>query len=167
MSPTTLQEWSGLKAQHINSFALRTLGYKDLLANLVHPYVPRTVALDAPHQEEVIASREKWVLKPANGSEGQGIYFGTEYTDATWKTLLAQLPPGYIAQEFVVLPQRVVSIYTNDSIVDQELYYDFCPHFFIQSGKVVSVGHILMRFSKSPVVNVSQGGAIGYHEVVS
>jgi hypothetical protein len=167
MSSAELQSWSGLQAQHINSFALRTLGYKDLLASGTHPYVPRTLLLDPRHLSEVIASRAQWVLKPANGCEGQGIYFGKDYTDDGWQTLVGQLSTGYIAQEFVTLPQRTVSIYMNEGIEERHLFYDFCPHFFIQSGKVVGSGHVLMRFSQSPVVNVSQGGAIGYHQVTS
>jgi len=164
MSVQDLQQWQGIDVQHINSFALRTLGYKDLLADSTHPYIPQTILLDATNRAEVAVAPAKWVLKPANGCEGQGIYFGKNYEESKWKQLLDTLPIGYIAQEFVSLPKQSISIYIDGDIKERELFYDFCPHFFIQSGRVVGTGHILMRFSESPVVNVSQGGAIGYHQ---
>jgi len=166
MTANEINQWHASSVQHINSFALRTIGYKDLLAHSSHPYIPRTMLLDSVTKVEILESQSKWVLKPANGCEGQGIYFGKDHTAATWETRLAELPVGYIAQEFVELPKRTVSIYADDGIEERELFYDFCPHFFIKSGKVVGTGHVLMRFSKSPIVNVSQGGAIGYHEPV-
>jgi hypothetical protein len=148
---------------HLNSFALRTLGYKDLLAGIDHPYVPRTYVLNESSLPEISAHPARFVLKPANGCEGRGIYFGQDYSIEEWFKLLASLPSGYIAQEYVSLPKRTVPIYEAGGVVEKELYFDFCPHFFIHEGKVIGSGHILMRFSASLVVNVTQGGAIGYH----
>jgi hypothetical protein len=149
--------------QHLNSFTLRTLGYKDLLATISHPSVLKTIVLSAENLSEIVADRERYVLKPANGCEGRGILFGRDYASAEWAVLLAQLPAGYVAQEYVTLPRLKVPIYEAGEIIYKELFFDICPHFFIHEGKVVDSGHILMRFSESAIVNVSQGGAVGYH----
>ena len=168
ISPADIAHWGAQHAQHLNSFALRTLGYKELLATLNHRFIPKTLSMDTDEVfREVGQDPARWVLKPSNGYEGNGLYFGSEYAEDEWRALIDSLPAGYIAQEYVQLPRQTVDIYTDGKIVSEELYYDFCPHFFIRDGKVAETGHILMRFSRLPVVNVSQGGAIGYHQLIN
>jgi len=151
------------RPQHLNSFALRTLGYKDLLASVSHPYALKTSPVGREMFPELTAHQSGYVLKPANGCEGRGIFFGRNHTKVAWADILATLPPGYIAQEYVQLPRRRVAIYDGGTVVEKELYFDICPHFFITAGTVTGTGHLLMPFSESPVVNVAQGGAVGYH----
>lgn len=168
MQSAELAHWGRMEAQHLNSFALRTLGYKALLSTLTHPYVPQTLSLDTKAAREMVAADPaRFVLKPSNGCEGYGLHFGHTYTQAAWRRHVEALPLGYIAQEFVSLPKRQVDVYADGAVQTDAYYYDFCPHFFIRDGKVTDVGHILMRFSQSPVVNVTQGGAIGYHRLPS
>lgn len=152
-----------VRPQHLNSFALRTLGYKDLLATLSHPYALKTFVVNSSTLPQLLANQSEYVLKPANGCEGQGIFFGHAHDAATWENILSSLPAGYIAQEYVELPRRKVLVYEDGQVIEKELYFDICPHFFIKEGKVVDTGHLLMRFSDSPVVNVALGGAVGYH----
>lgn len=149
--------------QHLNSFALRTLGYKDLLAAIDHPYALKTFVVNSDNKLTVLTNQAGYVLKPAHGCEGRGIFFGFEHSAVAWANIVDTLPPGYIAQEYVKLPRRAVSVYEEGTVVTKELYFDICPHFFIKNGKIVTTGHLLMRFSASPVVNVSLGGAVGYH----
>jgi hypothetical protein len=147
-----------------NSWALRTLGYKQLLASVSHPLLPETVCCDTEAAvASVAAEPDRFVLKPGQGCEGEGIYFGTDYEPGAWSSLLAQLPAGYVAQERVAMATRSVPVYDAGGIEERTLYFDICPHFFVRQGQVVGSGHVLMRFSESPIVNVSQGGAIGYH----
>ncbi|MEZ4195115.1 MAG: hypothetical protein R3B53_01820 [Candidatus Paceibacterota bacterium] len=145
------------RTQHLNSFALRTLGYKDLLATLSHPYVLKTFVVNSATRPLLLANQSEYVLKPANGCEGQGIFFGHAHDAVTWAKIIGNLPIGYIAQEYVQLPRQKVSVYEDGNVIEKELYFDICPHFFIKDGKVANTGHLLMRFSKSPVVNVALG----------
>lgn len=163
----TLREMAQTSAQYINSFALRTLGYKDLLASLPHTLVPQTYILNNENKPLIENNRERFIIKPKNGCEGANIYFGHTLEQSAWKALLdKKLSNNYIAQEFINMQRMEIDLYDTGEIVTKNLYYDICPHFFIKNGEVVGVGHTLMRFSENPVVNVSQGGGIGYYRLV-
>jgi uncharacterized circularly permuted ATP-grasp superfamily protein len=155
-----------LSPRLVNTISLRTLGYKDLLESIDHPFVPKSVKLNPDTKEYCEAERERIVLKPADGCEGYGIYFGNKMTDEEWSDFTeAALVKNYIAQEYIHIPKYPVSLFENNSISEKELYFDLCPHFFIKDGRVTGSGHTLMRFSENPVVNVTQGGGIGYHQI--
>jgi hypothetical protein len=149
----------------INSIALRTLGYKDLLETIDHPYILQTTKVTSEVIDYCIKSKDDLVLKPIDGCEGYNIYFGQSLNQVEWSKLISQhANSNYIVQQRAHIPRLKVGLYENDTIVDKELYYDLCPHFFIKSGKVIGSGHTLMRFSEHPVVNVNQGGGIGYYK---
>ncbi len=55
-----------------------------------------------------------------------------------WQSeLSAHIDDNYIVQEFVDMQKMKVRMYEDGCIVDKELYFDFCPHFFVKNGKVV------------------------------
>ena len=153
-------------ARIVNTIALRTLGYKDLLATLTHPFVPETITLSATTRPRLLAEPERWIIKPVEGCEGVGIHIGAQESPAHWEQVVrrASETMNYIAQEYVPLPKTRVALYDEGTIVTREVYYDLCPHFFIHDQKIVGRGHTLVRYSTNPIVNVSQGGGIGYYK---
>ena len=165
LTPADLDNLIEKSPRLINTAALRTLGYKNVLENISHPYIPTTFSISATTYEHSIARQNTLVLKPADGCEGTGIYFGNQMDAAEWKACVANaVENNYVAQEFIDIPRISIDMYEDGTVVNKELYYDICPHFFIKHGEVIGVGHTLMRFSKNPIVNVSQGGGIGYYK---
>lgn len=148
----------------INTLALRTLGYKNLLSSIEHPFVPKTITVTPENISLFLEDKNHWVLKPVEGCEGNGIYFGKDVDNDAWKSLLEKgASEYYIAQEFVTLSKRQVQFYENGGIAKHELYFDLCPYFFIKQGKIIGNGYTLMRFSEHQIVNVMKGGGISYH----
>lgn len=163
LSESDCEKMARNNARSINTFAMRTLGYKDLLSSLTHTYIPQTKPLTEDISEEIISNKDSWIIKPVDGCEGDGIYFGNNHSDDEWQNIIiSNTNNHYIAQEFVKLKKMKTSFYIDGAIVEKELYFDLCPHFFIKNGKIIGDGHVLMRFSEEPVVNVSKGGGIGY-----
>ena len=66
----------GAKIRFVNTFDIRVLGFKNLLAEIRHPLIPETIRLDSVTRDTIIHSREKYVLKPANMFEGIGVMIG-------------------------------------------------------------------------------------------
>lgn len=148
--------------RYINTYALRTLGYKQELVHIEHDMIPKTFDIKEV-SSTMLTEKDRWVLKPSSGCEGGGVVVGCEVSDTEWEDTLSNIPSGYVAQAYVQVPKRDVLIYEDGDILKKSLYYDWSPHFFVLNGQVVDRGHILMRFSASPIVNVHKGGAIGYH----
>lgn len=164
LTPQDIAALAAAGSRLVNTVSLRTLGYKDLLSTIQHPYIPTTTKVTAATSAACTAAKDTLVLKPADGCEGYGIYFGRDVSTLEWQELLMTAQQkNYVAQELVPIPKRPVSLYEHDTIVEKMLYYDICPHFFIHHGTIIGAGHTLMRFSENPIVNVSQGGGIGYY----
>lgn len=161
-----LQVLATHQQRYINSFALRTLGYKDILSELTHHMIPQTQTVTKENIEEIITKQEHIVLKPKNGCEGADIFFGNSMNKTQWRDLVLTLPfDTFIAQELVSMERMAVTFYAENTIQTKELYYDICPHFFVQNGRVIGHGHTLMRFSDNQIINVSKGGGIGYYRL--
>jgi len=149
---------------YLNTFALRTLGYKDLLSSISHTHIPKTILLTEANFADFFEDKDRWVMKPVEGCEGNGILFGKDLSQDEWENVVReQAALHYIMQEFITLSRYEVSLYENGTISKRELYFDMCPYFFIKQGQVVGNGYTLMRFSEHPIVNVTKGGGIGYH----
>lgn len=160
--PHLLQE----SDHQLNSLSLRTLGYKHLLSKIDHPLIPKTIPCTKETVAELNTQKDKWLLKPSQGCEGNGINFGKDMTGEDWLEKTTQLcEQNYIAQEYVDTKKRDITFYDNGGTITKNLYFDFCPHFFISNGVITGAGHTLMRFSENKVMNVTQGGGIGYHVV--
>ena len=164
LTPKQVERLKNNNHRYINTLALRTLGYKDLLATINHSFVPKTIKLTSESVPEVTSRQSQIVLKPADGCEGYGIYFGHQMTPLEWESLTySLLQKNYIAQELVEIPKRAVDLYDKNTVITKELYFDLCPHFFVKNGTVLGSGHTLTRYSEKQIVNVSQGGGIGYY----
>lgn len=166
LSEADIEQSATLPHKYINTFSLRTLGYKNLLSEIDHSYVPKTVSLNRENLDEFLMEKDKWVIKPIEGCEGNGIYFGRDNDMESWQDILDRVVDiPYIAQEFISISKQKVEFYENDGINERELYFDICPYFFIKDGKIIGNGHTLMRFSENKIVNVTKGGGIGYHRL--
>ena len=166
LSEQTIHHLSTIKHEYINTFSLRTLGYKNLLSKINHPYIPKTIPLTRENLLEFLTDKDRWIIKPIEGCEGDGVYFGKDNNEETWKELLNRVVDMYyIAQEFINISKQRVELYENETINERELYFDICPYFFINKNEIIGSGHILMRFSEKPIVNVTKGGGIGYHRL--
>jgi len=66
----------------------------------IEEHVPYTVRFESMHPGQVLAERERWVLKSDYGCEGDEVCVGAEVTDAVWNDLVLRLAPGrWIVQE--------------------------------------------------------------------
>lgn len=98
-------------------------------------------------------NRERLILKPADGMCGEGLILGWETTQEDWVDKLAALPDGYIAQERVV-GGKIRLPYLDDGKIERaEFFFDFNPYVW-NDGRAVGA---LVRVSRSPVLNVTQG----------
>ncbi|MFT7645010.1 MAG: hypothetical protein ACI9BF_000679 [Candidatus Paceibacteria bacterium] len=154
------------KSRLINTIALRTLGYKNLLSYIEHSYIPKTIKVTHNNRSYCMEEKNNLVLKPTDGCEGYGIHFGNNINDIEWAKLIEDVvDKNYIAQQLVHIPKMTIPLYEDGTIIEKTLYYDLCPHFFIKKGEVIGAGHTLMRFSENKIVNVTQGGGIGYYKL--
>lgn len=166
LSTDDVHNLAKLGSRFVNTIALRTIGYKNLLESIKHRFVPKTVQVKSDTKDYCLTEKDNLVLKPSDGCEGYGIYFGNQLTTDEWLILINRvLNKNYVAQELVNLPKQTVSLFDEGGTVTKELYFDICPHFFIKDGQVIGSGHTLMRFSENRIVNVTQGGGIGYYKL--
>jgi hypothetical protein len=166
LSDTAIASLDADKNRFINTFNLRTLGYKDLLSTIDNPLVPKTFLLSTSTAPQVIAEKDTLVIKPLNGCEGAGVYFGQDMHATEWSELVTSVSnENYVAQELISMERIPVRFYEAGTIKTKTLYFDICPHFFIKHGEIIGTGHSLIRFSDNKVVNVAQGGGIGYYRL--
>lgn len=166
LSSTDIYNIHIASARLVNTMSLRTFGYKNLLADINHPFIPKTIRVTSETINYCLSNRENLVLKPTNGCEGRNIYFGKDLSDNAWsEQLKSTISQNYITQKLVTIPKQNVSFYEDGGIVTKKLYSDLCPHFFIKNGQIIGSGHTLIRFSENKIVNISQGGGIGYYKL--
>lgn len=153
----------GANVNYINTFDIRAVGYKDLLAKISHPLVPKTTLLTDENADQIAKNRENYVLKPTNLYEWIGVIIGKNTTDEMWNNAIQkEKNSDYIAQEFVDSKKILMNFYDENTIISKEVYFDICPHFFVKNWKIFAQGHTLVRFSENPILNVAQGGGIWY-----
>lgn len=158
-----IQLLANAEVHYINSFDIRVIGYKSVLEEVKSDYIPRTFTLSLTNHETVIANKDEYVIKPANLFEGRGVYIGKDESQEDWeRAVRANLNSHYVAQEYVEVRKMSARMYDAGEIKEGDYYFDICPHFFVKNGKVIHDGLILTRFSKSKIMNVAQGGGIGY-----
>ncbi len=98
------------------------------------------------------------VMKPNRSCGGQGVTIGRGVTAANWQqTLDAALhaPDTWVIQEFIPIPRRQTCRVTEDGTFEPD-------EVFTVYGGYCSVGGVgfVGRASRSPVVNVMQGGGM-------
>lgn len=147
----------------INTVDLRLAGLKSLLSHIEHPYIPKTYVLDDTVVAQITHDKDRFIIKPYDGAEGFDIYFGKDMSVSRWEELVKKhVNSNYIAQEFINLKKKKLEFYDNGGVFEKEVYFDLCPHFFVKRGEVIGSGYILVRFSENKIVNVTQGGGVGY-----
>lgn len=130
---------AGANVNYINTFDIRAVGYKDLLAGISHPLVPKTLILTDENADTVASERRKYVLKPTNLYEGIGVIIGKNTTDEAWKNAIQkEKNSDYIAQELVDSEKILMNFYDDNTVISKEVYFDICPHFFLKNGRIVS-----------------------------
>jgi hypothetical protein len=46
---------------------------------------------------------------------------------------------SYLAQEYITISTKKTSLYQDGGIVEDDFYYDFCPHLFYKEGVLMGV----------------------------
>jgi hypothetical protein len=102
------------------------------------------------------AEREHFVLKPNDDYGGKGVLLGWETDQDAWREAVAQAARGggYVVQERQHCLKTRVPTYEH-GITREDVYFDICP--FVFSGRAEGA---MVRFSASPVSNVSAGGNV-------
>lgn len=154
--------WTDIR--FINSFDLRVLWYKSILNNIKNDYIPESFMINENNKSYILDNKDSFVVKPSNLSEWWDVYIWKDYDFSEWKKILYNFSlDNFIAQEFIDMKKINVDMYENEGIVNKDLYFDICPHFFIKNWKIVWDWIILMRFSENKVLNVFQGWWIWYY----
>lgn len=72
----------------------------------IKKFIPFTQIFTEKIKPEILKNRERWVLKPLDSYQSQGVYIGRDYTWETWQEIVNNIPPGeYLVQEFVEVPK--------------------------------------------------------------
>ncbi len=151
------------RVRYTNSFDLRILWLKDNLALIDHPLIPKTIEITDENWWDFITEKDMWVIKPTNMFEGHGVYIWRDHSDDDWRGfLMKHKNETYIAQEFVEVSRVSMEFYDEWGIKGRDVYFDVCPHFFVVDGKIVEQWVTLVRYSENKILNVAQGGWIGY-----
>lgn len=157
-----------LKSAHVrfvNTFDLAWFGDKSLLTGIDHPMLMETFILNATNQDKVMHHKDTYVIKPTNRDEWTGVYIWIDMSQKERKELIEKnLYNSYLAQEYITISTKKTSMYQDGGIIEDNFYYDFCPHLFYKDGVLIGVGHILVRYSKSKIVNVLRWWGIGYYQ---
>lgn len=67
----------------------------------IRAHVPPTFRAEVLHREQLLAQREKWVLKSDYGAEGDEVVVGRLVTDELWERSLRHARPGrWVVQQF-------------------------------------------------------------------
>jgi hypothetical protein len=151
------------KSKFINTLHMRVLGYKNFLVGK-EKFLLKTHKLEQKNLEFLIKNKNYLVLKPTNLSEGKGIYLGVNTKQKEWNRLLQEnlVSGNYFLQEYLSPSKMSIKYYDGGTVKKGNFYFDICPHFYVEKNVVKYTGHILVRFSKEKILNVTRGGAIGY-----
>jgi hypothetical protein len=166
----------------INSFKMRIFGHKAVLAvlhdfdfkhlfshdeqNAINDLVPKTFILTDDLKKDIINKKDKYVLKPSDLAEGEGVCIGSSSSQSEWENSLEDAlkeDKPWIIQEKVDIPKTKFSFINEESgeLETDEYYYDINPYFLLDKDKI-TLGHLPVRFAKKEILNVMQGGGITY-----
>jgi len=110
----------------------RTLGIgpEDLAA--IRAVVPLTLNLGRSPERarEVLEDKDAWVSKPADSDFGQGVEFGANQDDSSWRALVRERSKdGFVFQRRVPCPSAEFPILKEDGSLRLEtLEFDLCPY---------------------------------------
>jgi hypothetical protein len=166
----------------INNFKMRLLGHKSLMAALCdkrfHKYLkddeiealsellPETHKLDQFDINDLLNSKDEWVIKPSDLAEGEGVVVGIGTTETVWKEKISNAlknPEYWIVQKRVDIPQDKFNLINSKdgSVISGYKKYDFDPHVILMKDNQ-QLGTIMSRFSEADILNVMQGGGLTY-----
>ena len=173
---------SNSELKMINNFKMRLFGHKAILAILyskqfqylftneevevIRELLPETLDLNKETVDFALSKKDKWVLKPADLTEGQEIIFGNTKTQSEWnesiKHCVYKDSKKWVLQEKITIPSAMFTVFNKEKgLVSQIKKHDFCPH-IVLAGNDTYFGNILVRFSEQDILNVMQGGGITY-----
>ena len=137
-----------LAALYDESIMADHLSVEDYL--FLRPFLIPTFTLnDAAKREEVIHSKQNWLLKQNSGGRGIDIYVKDECTPQTWADVVDNRWPEYMVQQYVQQQQFDYMQNPNVKIVGMLLCYNDR-----------SFGPGLFRGAAGCVVNVHNGRAV-------
>jgi len=134
-----------LQFENVNDILFSVLGNKANLAYL-SGFADDEVkwAMDIVAKTIFKPRFKKFVCKPAFG---------------TWDSVkFNERGNNCVYQELIDIPKRKIRYLDVDNHIKEDVfYYDFCP-IAMYDGSRLKFGNILMRFSKSKILNVAKGG---------
>jgi uncharacterized circularly permuted ATP-grasp superfamily protein len=91
----------------------------------------KTSVLDEVIKSHIIRNKNDYVLKPSNLDEGNGVCIGIETSQEDREKMIEeQVGKNYLVQDYVSIQPKKTSLYIDGKIIEDEFYYDFCPHMF-------------------------------------
>ena len=141
-----MEPW--LEKQNVNDILFTIIGNK---ANLAYLYDfmddELKYAIDIVAKTSLKPEFKRYVSKPPFGTWGN-VKFNEKVE-------------GWVYQEYIEVPQaKIKYIDIDDKIKEDVFYYDFDPYAFYDNK--LKFGNILLRFSKSKILNVAKGGGVGF-----
>ncbi len=145
----------------------------------VDAHVCRTYRLEAGKADlaQVKATREKWIVKPADDYGGNGVFAGVDFSDAEWAAIVDEhLDCGFIVQEFypphhvdIVRPEHpehgadsdaapgdASAAASGDAPVVVESW-ESMPGFYLYDGRLAGFYH---RLGRGGVIAIGEAGGI-------
>ncbi len=152
----------------VNTFRAKLLHKKMSLALLSDPkyarlysaeerraiarYVPWTRKVTRKLVAEIVAGRERLVLKPNDEYGGKGVVLGWTVDQGKWELAIQEALRGsYVVQEAVAVPKEAYPV-ALDGVRIMDLSLDLDPYLFY--GRV---GGALTRLSSAALLNVTAG----------
>ncbi|MEJ6951669.1 glutathionylspermidine synthase family protein [Natronospora cellulosivora (SeqCode)] len=104
----------------------------------IKKHIPYTEIIDFTNEsliDEIIANKDKWILKPFDLYAAKGVYAGKDYNSEQWEKILDKISgQDYLLQEFIELPLREVSSINNEKIIMEN--YGFLLGLFTYNNKL-------------------------------
>jgi len=164
----TMSEYAPLqsaKLRYVNTFDMAWFADKSLLTWVDHPMVMKTYILHHENKNLVLQNKNLFVIKPTNLNEWIWVYIGIDMDQTEREHLIeTNIDNNYLAQEYITISPKKTALYQDGGILEDNYYYDFCPHLFYKNAKLIGVWHILVRYSNNKIVNVLRWGGIGYYQ---
>ena len=117
-------------------------------------HVPYTVDLSNADLEEVLSSKDRWIIKPEDSYGSKGVFAGVSYTSSKWEELVKEhMEDSYILQEFHN-PYRSINIdlFYNPEVKFEE--YSNLTGLYVYNGKLKGV---FSRASEGKIISSVHG----------
>jgi uncharacterized circularly permuted ATP-grasp superfamily protein len=123
---------------------------------VVSSVLPCTIPAREADENELLANRSRWVVKPAFGSGGSGVVIGRYVDERAWAEAMSVARQGHwVVQSYLPIPLYRVPLTNSKGTQMTPLYANWNPFFF--GGKP---GGAIARVSTDPVVGISARGAL-------